>query len=322
MTGLLTSNALAELCRWLLVVGIAWTLATGVLSFLSSPVAEVSAPRVAAKREPERLQRVNLPAILNRNLFGKASEQPVVAAPASEKVEKTKLPLELMGVFVAEVPEDSAAIIAQKGKAGTLFTIRNRDTETIPGNAKLVEVYADRVILERLGKREELRFDDQNAGFVANADPDERDRTVRPLSQVRRQRSASDAGANAGGESELGGVPSGDSVSARPPRTPREFLDAYSDRLAKDPEGLLAELGVQPVSAGAAGGYRLGNLANSPQLSQYGLQSGDVILSVNGQPIGNARQDSSRLGGLLAQGSARLEVQRGSRRFYVTASLK
>ncbi|MEM1432791.1 MAG: type II secretion system protein N [Pseudomonadota bacterium] len=321
MTGLLTSNALAELCRWLLVVGIAWTLATGVLSFLASPNTDVAAPQAASKREPERLQRVNLPAILNRNLFGKATEQ-VAAAVQTEKVAKTKLPLELMGVFVAEVPEDSAAIIAQKGKAGKLFTIRNRNTETIPGNAKLVEVYNDRVILERLGQREELRFDDQDAGFVANADPDQGRPDVRPLREVRRQRRSGGVGSAGNPESELGDVPSGNSVSGRPPRTPREFLEAYSDRLAKDPEGLLAELGVQPVNAAGGGGYRLGNLANSPQLSQYGLQSGDVILSVNGQPIGNARQDSSRLGGLLAQGAARLEVQRGSRRFYVTASLK
>ena len=321
MTGLLSSNALAELTRWLLVVGIAWTLATGVLSFLATPAPNAAAPPVTSKRAPERLQRINLPSIINRNLFGKATAQPT-AVVQTEQVAKTKLPLELMGVFVAEVAEDSAAIIAQKGKAGTLFTIRNRDTETIPGNAKLVEVYADRVILERLGKREELRFDDQSAGFIANEDPDRRSASVRPLSQVRRQRATGGVGRVEALESELDDAPNGNSVSGQPPRTPREFLEAYSDRLANDPEGLLAELGVQPVDAEGTGGYRLGNLANSPQLSQYGLQSGDVILSVNGQAIGNARQDSSRLAGLLAQGSARLEVQRGSRRFYVTASLK
>ena len=67
---------------------------------------------------------------------------------------------------------------------------------------------------------------------------------------------------------------------------------------------------------------RLDRLAQSPYLRQTGLQPGDVILSINGQPVGDVERDRLELDNVLAQGSARIEVQRGDRRFFITASLK
>ncbi len=120
-------------------------------------------------------------------------------------------------------------------------------------------------------------------------------------------------------------TPQGAAVVARTPqtpRTPREFVETYRERMAQEPAAVLQELGLSPVSDTDSKGYRLDNLANSPYLNRTGLQPGDVVVSVNGRPVGNVSSDQLELDGLLAQGSARLEVQRGSRRFYVTASLK
>ena len=89
----------------------------------------------------------------------------------------------------------------------------------------------------------------------------------------------------------------------------------------ENPNEALSKLGIAPVAEGASSGYRVGGLADSPYLSQTGLQPGDVILSVNGRPVGDIRQDRMEIDNVLAQGSARLEVQRGTRRFFVTASL-
>jgi general secretion pathway protein C len=109
-----------------------------------------------------------------------------------------------------------------------------------------------------------------------------------------------------------------------PPQTgsTSEVLNRYKQQLEEDPQGTLSSLGVSPVAEGAAQGYRLGNLAQSPALSQTGLQPGDVVLSVNGMPVGNVQQDKQQLDNVLAQGAARLEIQRGARRFFVTASLR
>jgi general secretion pathway protein C len=102
----------------------------------------------------------------------------------------------------------------------------------------------------------------------------------------------------------------------------RDMVDDYREVLEENPEQAMDALGVSPVAEGAAEGYRIGDLAHSPYLSQTGLQPGDVILSVNGRPVGDLNQDRQELSNVLAQGSARLEVQRGSRRFFVTASLQ
>ena len=282
------NNALVPV-RWLLIGLIAYTLATTGLFLFSGPTIQPDATGTPGEtRTP--VQKVNLNAILESNLFGKADagERPVNVAPSAE----TRLPLVLNGVFVAEVPEDSAAIVAQKGRGGLLYTIG----ETVPGNAVLDEVYRDHIVLRRGGTRETLTF------------PEVTGISATPSHTV--VGDAAGAGAQSA-ESQADGVPSA-----------REFVEDYRDRLQADPQSTLTELGVEAVSGDGAEGYRLGNLAQSPYLSQTGLQSGDVILSVNGRPVGDMSQDQLELDNILAQGSARLEVQRGSRRFFVTASLK
>ncbi len=99
-------------------------------------------------------------------------------------------------------------------------------------------------------------------------------------------------------------------------------VQSYRERLQQDPVGTLNSLGVAPVASGGAQGYRVDSLASSPYLAQTGLQPGDVVLSVNGRPVGDVQQDQAQIDNIVAQGSARLEVQRGTRRFFVTASLK
>ena len=71
-----------------------------------------------------------------------------------------------------------------------------------------------------------------------------------------------------------------------------------------------------------AAGYRVGDLASLPHLSQTGLLAGDLILSVNGRPVGDVQSDRSTFNNLLASGSVRIEVQRGERRFFVTTTLQ
>ena len=100
------------------------------------------------------------------------------------------------------------------------------------------------------------------------------------------------------------------------------MAERVRERLKADPRAALGELGLTPVGGEAAGGYRLDRLSQSPYLRQTGLKPGDVILSINGQPVGDVGRDRLELDNVLAQGSARIEVQRGERRFFITASLQ
>lgn len=299
----------AELLPWLMVIGIAYTLAMGVLYFISDPASAttVKRPNLPESNAGQLKRPFNVAQVTSKNLFGKLEAQAEGTTTSQEKVEKTRLPLELHGVFVADEPEESAAIVAQKNKPGKLYAIG----EKVPGNAELREVYATHVILRRAGVTEKLEFTTLSDGFVA--DPmEEEPVTARTGSGLSGRGTFRDPEHTSPSES----------VADRQPQTVREYIEAYREEWTADPEGVLSELGVSPVASGASSGYRVGNMASSPYLSQSGLKSGDVILSVNGQAVGNVQQDRSQMTSLLAQGSARLEVQRGSRRFYVTASLK
>ena len=276
----------ADTLRWLLIAGIAYTLATTALYFLGGPGESTAEPVVNNKVTNTSVKPVSVEQIIAKQLFGSA--KPGAKTQTAVAAVETRLPLELVGVFQADDANESAAIVAQKGKPGILYKVG----EVMPGSAKLLEVFPDHIVLSRAGVREVLRFPKTAGAFEAQDNP-----------QAAQIVSAQ--------------------INQGPPQSAKDFVDRYRQQLESQPEAVLDQLGLQPVKAGANEGYKLGNnLAQSPYLSQTGLQPGDVILSVNGRPIGDVQQDRMEMDNILTQGSARIEVQRGSRRFFVTASLK
>jgi len=294
--------------KLLLIVGIAYTLASTGWYFFSDPT---PTPVDDARGKTVRSTRptISLDQILAANMFGKANATSVVP----KDVPETHLKLTLEGVFNAEDTQNSAAIIAEQGRPGELFQVGKK----LSGGVELVEVHADRVVLKRAGALETLRFPEQTTMVAMttvepDAGPVQNDVVPDDQPQEPQQEPAP-----------------ADSTSADPP-TPmsrddlpmRSRIEQYRSKIDADPNGALSELGVSPVAGDGAKGYQIGNVASSPYLAQSGLQSGDVILSVNGRPVGNVQQDRQEIDNIVAQGSARLEVQRGDRRFFVTASLK
>jgi general secretion pathway protein C len=235
------------------------------------------------------------------------TEQPAVA---------TRLPLALLGVFAADADDGSAAIVSQSGRPGLLYHIG----EELPGSATLVEVHDNHVVLLRAGVRETLHFPapGENLASRTRSVPDFSNDAIPEYQEPVYEESYPEEVYEETYE-EPYQEPQADGAETG---SVQEMVDEYRDELEADPSAALEELGVTAVSEDGAEGYRVGNLAQSPYLSQTGLQPGDVILSVNGRPVGDLQQDRLELDNVLAQGSARLEVQRGDRRFFVTASLQ
>ena len=299
---------LVEPAKIILIIVIAYLLADTVWYFVSGPSVK-SVTKVEQKARQTARSSLSIEQIAAMNLFGAATDVPQTVEPSAFDAPETRLRLTLEGVFQAENPDNSAAIVAEQSKPGELYLVG----ENLPGNAVLAEVYSDRIVLRRGAVFETLRFSDEPSLITST--------------NVSSRLGA--AGNRAGRDAELydnqAPEPRADDASAGASGEPESFSDAverYKSRLTDDAAGTLGELGLEPVSTESAEGYRLGNLASSPYLAQTGLQPGDVIVSVNGRAVGDVQQDQLEIDNIVAQGSARLEVQRGQRRFFVTASLK
>jgi len=288
-----------------MVIGL--SLANGILFALEhwddkAPVSIV-APAGNAVESP----RKPASSIAKLNLFGDVQQSNVVVAAEAPE---TRLNLELQGVFIATVTADSTAIVAERGKDGELFSIGDR----LPGNAVLEAVLNDHILLKRGGQIEKLMFSDSNirqqfsANETASPEPTvEFNNPASRLSQIRqriadRQRTPRTA-------------------VAQPGANLKNFVNEYRDRLESDPAGLLSELGVSAVSEGEASGYRISDELPSQKMLQAGLQEGDMILSVNGTPVGDVRSDSALIDQAMEQRRVRVEIQRDDRRFFLTVPI-
>lgn len=254
--------------------------------------------------------------IAGLNLFGmvqtEAATETVVDAP------ETKLNLDLRGVFTAEDQKNASAIVAEGAKQGELYRIGDR----LPGNALLEAVFNDHILLRRGPRIEKLLFSD--AAFRSPASSS--GRATNDTSYLRQRPNATQMTSPGAPRVTNRLQQVKDRIAQRRAGNPaqqgqnsiRTFLDTQKDRLQSDPQGLLQDLGVDAVSEGAAQGYKIGSNVNHPALRSTGLRQDDVILSVNGTPVGNLSADSALIDSVLAQKKARVQVQRGKSKFFIT----
>ncbi|CUR46091.1 type II secretion system protein N [Alloalcanivorax xenomutans] len=262
----------------LLLVGLAYLIAQTVwlLSYgPNDPVPESGLRTVSASGQGGERRGISPSEMESWNLFGvyqaqeEASDKPVDAPD-------TRLKLQLLGVFRSLDRTQSSAIVAESGGDAELYRIG----DALPGNATVEEIYADRIILKRVGQLETLRLSELAA---------------------------------------LGGV----SVSSRPPpppppRRPQEPAPPAEADLGQQRTTLIRQLGLKAVTSGESQGYSLGSSAPKQLIEQVGLNQGDVILSVNGYPLGTEENDLAALQSFQESQSATIVVQRGDQEFTVS----
>lgn len=284
------SKAMQAAALVLVIMALAATLARAIWFFALGPEATqfVQSTPSEAPSSPDVMY---IERIVAQNLFGTprstASGLDVDAAP------DTELDLRLFGIFLATRPETSVAIIGSRGDSGEAYGVG----DPIFGNAKVAEIHGDLVLISRAGIMEALRFDDEP---VLVSSPTQR---------------ASILDSYVPGEPPL--AANADVV----PVTIEESIEVFRDQLEQDPERTLRAIGLEPVSIDGDTGYRIGQSTATRQLGRTGLQPGDTIMSIDGQPIGDMQQHPKVFGEALSKGSARIEIRRGERRFFLTTSL-
>lgn len=220
------------------------------------------------------------------HLFGIATNEPVKVQTKVVDAPVTRLRLRLLGINKSSVAEQSSAIIAPQSGAGDFYRIG----DTIQGRTKLAGVDHDKVVLDTNGKLETLKFEEaKRSGINARS-------VAAPKVPVRKGGSLRER---------FGKI-----------RSASEFMSLATEEMSQNPRAALNELGLQ--SAGSGQGYRV---QSGSMLTRLQLKAGDIVLSVNGQRLGDIEVDKVLLEQLATSGNARIEVQRGNNRFVVNHKL-
>ena len=291
-------------------IGIGKAVADFVWFFSAKDAPVVEKPAVTkTNNAAQKNDRVALQNISRMNLFGVVSAAKPPPRPKKQDAVKTRLRFTLKGVFTAEKPEDSSAIIQfGPGKSDEgHFNVG----DTIKGQAKLSAVYSDRVILDNRGTLESLLFPEANfkSGLTKNAAP--------PKAAPRQKQNQ--ANRNNRPKPAKKDVPLTERSLASV-RTPEEFTEVARAQLDENPQKALASVGLEPVdSGGNAQGYRVGKQAT--MLRGLGLKEGDVIKTVNGIQVGDLNSDQALLEQVMSQGKVKVEIERGNRRFVINHRL-
>jgi general secretion pathway protein C len=205
---------------------------------------------------------VDLAAIVNAHLFGVASTSGDPSA-----VPATSANLTLAGTLAGVKPETGLAIIAASGQAARVYATG----ASVPGGTKLLEVYPDRVILDRAGARESLLLPRLSGGA---------------------------------GPVPVAALPS-------PGAQPASIADSVRQLIQQAPTAANELLRPQPVFAGGSlRGYRVYPGRNRAQFARLGLQPGDLVTAVNGAALDDPNRGLEILRGIGQGGAVTLTVDR------------
>ncbi|WP_028863421.1 type II secretion system protein GspC [Psychromonas aquimarina] len=173
---------------------------------------------------------------------------------------KTKLALKLVGVVAATDPSESSAIIVYQGKQDSYFIA----SEIKGTNAKIYDVYEDRIILDVRGVYQTLMLD----GVEESA------------RKVKAHESKSLASLKA------------KKPSKRPKKAQKVNLDRKA--LLKDPGKLTDFIGISPVREdNQIKGYRVRPGRDRSLFEQAGLKNGDLAIELNGIDLTDTQQTLS-----------------------------
>lgn len=256
------ANAFAPtLVAVVLVIAIAAQLASLVWKILA-PEPAPSAP--AGGIDSRGPSGPNVAGIVNAHLFGTAA---VEASGDAASAPVTNLRLVLAGTLAGADPTQGWAIVGESAQAAKVYATG----ASLPGGAKLREVYLDRVILDRGGRLESL-----------------------PLPRL--------AGAAAPAQ-----VSYARPVQAPQPG----LAEAVEQAVRQDPGVISEVIRPQPVFAGGQQrGYRLYPGRNRDKFAALGLMPGDLVTAINGNPLSDPNQGLEMLRGIGAGGLVTLTVTR------------
>lgn len=264
--------------------------------------------------------------VAQANLFGRYQAPqapratPVPTPPPPPP--KTPLTFELKGVLAGLEGSGSASIARARGQRGELFRVG----DSVFGQATLKGVYGDRVVFDRNGSEETLSLhDDQligdGTGLTQVSTRSQGMASVSvgqaPVYRVNEAGTGTtttftNRGSSTDRSTSRNAVSSnrGPSADSMPPGAPRDTDEARNmassiiEGAQQDPERILARYGLRIVD----NGYMV--TGNARLLMAASLRPGDVVVAVDGVPVGDPAIDARRLQSVISKTSLQVEVLR------------
>jgi len=153
--------ALPTMTAAVLVIAIGWQATRLVWSFAPYPAPQTSSLRPIApgtgQQSADGVSEAEIDRLVNAHLFGETKQD--TSSPAVEFMDPSAAPdttlnLELLGTITSESPEESFALIFERGKDTKVYAIG----DSLSRGTRLHAVYLDSVLLDRSGKLEALRL--------------------------------------------------------------------------------------------------------------------------------------------------------------------
>ncbi|MEE9494325.1 MAG: type II secretion system protein GspC [Gammaproteobacteria bacterium] len=278
----------------LLILWLAWLLSRLTWTALSGgegiPLGNVSGES-SRTVQSEVKSEYNAAQIASWHLLGKKVIVKKVTPVKKEKAAPTRAPetrlnLTLSGVFAADGDSARAIIGDPRGKDESYSV-----GDPVPGGARLYEIYADRVILERNGGYETLRLPQDGVGNRSSSSP--RGRNTR---NTRPQGSSTQRG---------------------------QALQRYKSRIQQNPMSFTDYVRPTPVREnGRFIGFRLQEGREMGALDDLGLIAGDVVTSINGVQLDSPSKGMQAMRSLSGSGeNVNLTVMRDGREVALNFSL-
>jgi len=273
----------------LLILAVSYTVVKLVFLTLDpdtlSEAPELTSIEISTIERQDEASEVEPDLIAGWHLFGDKAKPPVTEEDMDlDDVAKTRLQLQLLGVFISSAEDKSTAIISEQRKDSKIYHIG----ENVSGNSTLSAVFPDRVLLKRRGKLEALYFPESE-----------------PLLQHVDQKSVSPK-------------PKEPPPETRAAKPEAESVDAgESEEAEMDPSKALKQLG---LATNDGDGYKVVSAGN-PFLSAIGAKTGDIIVSINDQTVGDPSVDQAFFEEVMSQGNLKVELERDGRRFTSTLAL-
>lgn len=288
-------NRLPVVATVLMILLLAQSLAVFTWNLLPVPEVKGKDTAVLVSSRTTMDQGANYKTQINQisqwHLFGEAKKDaPLVTSKVIEAPD-TRLNLKLLGVMASSDQEAARAIIADGKGEENSYGIG----KTLPGNAVLREIYADRVILEYRGRLETLRLPKEAVVIGFEPENGESQLNGGRVSQRFSNRASSVSP----------GVVRNSQTSA--------LLRQYREALINDPQSIMNLVSAEPVNEEGTGklkGYRIGPGQDKALLRKFGLENGDVVTAVNGVALDNPIKALEIMRDLSNASSVSLDIER------------